>query len=188
MLATLLDEHDAIARMQALPAFDGLPAWAGRDHDAAIASFVAELVGGDDELCVRVALAALNTVRGYMPDAPVAELAVDPSWLDLQIAAVERYLELRDEASAELAGQTIDVTRQTSAWRDFDVADGWIGEATDFAVQAVRAPSAYVAAGCARDPRTCAVLAAICATRALVCAAIDADQATLAVARAVVAA
>lgn len=173
-----------------------LPAWAKLPHDAAIARAVATLIDdGDQPRCVRAAVSAIRAVRDRMPNAPVEELAVDPAWLDAQLDALDMWLVTRDtldehraltEGDADEAiAAMIDVTRQTCAWRDFDVVDGWLREAADFACCAVKMPAALVAAGRVRTPIECAVLAALSTTRALICDGVAPDEAVFAIARAV---
>jgi hypothetical protein len=174
-----------------------LPSWAQLPHDAAIARAVATLIDdGDQSRCVRAAVSAIRAVRDRMPAAPVEELAVEPAWLDAQLAALDTWLVTRDALdehramtgegdAGEAVAAMIDVTRQTCAWRDFDVVDGWLLEAADFACCAVKVPAALIAAGRARTPTECAVLAAISTTRALICAGVAPDEAVSAVARAV---
>jgi hypothetical protein len=179
----LIDLHDAFDAMRALPPFEPTE-WTGRPEDAAIGNWTLAVVG-DHESCVRAALAAVRAIRERMPDAPIEELAVDPAWIDDQVRVIEDWLDHLDAPHAEMASMTIDVTRQTSAWRDFDVVDGWIGEAADFAIQAVNVPTALARLGRLREPTTFAVLAAICAVRALVCDGLAPRIAVLEIARAI---
>lgn len=160
-----------------------LPAWAQLPHDREIAKLVAtHLARSDQVTCVRAAVSAVRAVRDRMPDSPIEELAVDPAWLDAQLAALVSWLD--GVAEADAVGGMIDVTRQTSAWRDFDVVDGWILEAVDFACCAVNVPAALVAAGYGRTHSEWAVLAAISATKALVCDGVPPRSAVAAIARA----
>jgi hypothetical protein len=128
-----------------------------------------------------------------MPDAPVEELAIDPAWLDAQLAALDSWLARGDEQltvgderdADDVVAMMIDVTRQTCAWRDFDVVDGWLLEAADFACCAVNVPAALVASGRMRTPIEFTALAAISASRALICAGVVPDEAVLTITRAV---
>jgi hypothetical protein len=163
-LAALLDQADPVHAMSELACSWSRPAWAKTRADLAIGNYVARAVGTDRVLCVRAGLAALLRVAPLLPP-DCEELAVSHAWLDEQIGALEVWLEDPSAENQRWTGGTYDATRQTSAWRDFDLVDAWIQETADFAIHAVwsGALAGYVQPP---PPPSCAALAAVCATRA----------------------
>ncbi len=73
---------------------------------------------------MRAAVSAIRAVRDRMPSAPVEELAVEPAWLDAQLAALDTWLVTRDTLdehraltgegdAGEAVAAMIDVTSST---------------------------------------------------------------------------
>ena len=183
-LRAMHDDPDPIAAMSALPHLADMPPWATTDADAAIARWTAAYVGDERRAAARAARAAVLAVLDRLP--PDAEdTVVTRDWVDAQLAAVSAWIADPSASHQELARASMDPTRQTFAWSDFDFVDGWIAEASDFAVHAVwsGALEGYVKPP---SPRVCAALAAVCAARALTCEGVDASVAVARIARTIV--
>jgi hypothetical protein len=107
--------------------------------------------------------------------------------VEAQLAAVRAWIDEPSSSRQELARASFDPTRQTHAWSDFDLVDPWIAEASDFAIHTIwsGALQHYVTPP---DPRVCAALAAVCAARALESDGVEASEAVVQIARAIVAA
>ena len=175
---------DPVAAMSELPLLVELPSWATTDADAAIACWTAASVADDRGAAARAAQGAVIAVLDRLP--PDAEdTVVGREWVDAQLTAVSTWLAEPRLAHQELARASFDPTRQMRAWSDFDLVDGWIAEAADFAVHTVwsGALAGYIAPP---TPRVCAALAAVCAARALVSDGVDPSGAIARIASAIV--
>lgn len=182
-LFAIPDDPDPIAAMRALPALADLPPWATTGADDAIARWTASCVVDDRAAAARAAeAAALAVVDRLPPDAD--DSVVDRAWVDAQLAVVRAWIADPTPAHQELARASFDPTRQAHAWSDFDLVDGWVAEAADFAVHTVwsGALEGYVTPPA---PRACAALAAVCAARAMTSDGVDPNEAVTRVARAV---
>jgi hypothetical protein len=182
-LRAKLESLDPLAAMNALPPGVDLPAWATTDADACIARWTTACVTDNRAAAARSALAAVAAVLDRLP--PDAEdSVVSRAWVDEQLAAVSAWIAAPTSSHQQLAHACFDHTRQTRAWSDFDLVDGWIAEASDFAVQTVWAGAVdgYVTAP---PPHVCAALAAVCAVRALTSDGVDPNQAVVRIARAI---
>ena len=185
-LLALLRAQDAVGQLATLEGFPEKPQWANRSTDAAIGNFVAALVGADRERCVRAGLAAVEVVAPHLPPDSEESLLTH-EWLAVQIGSLKGWLAAPTAENQKLYGGDYDATRQTAAWKDFDVVDAWIAEASDFAVHAIWS-GAFKHYATPPAPQSCAALCAVCATRALILDGVEANAAVLEIAKAVAAA
>ena len=182
-LLAIPDNPDPIAAMTALPALADLPSWATTEADEAIARWTAACVRDERSAAARAAEAAtLAVVDRLPPDAE--DSVVGRAWVDAQLTAVRAWIADPTPAHQALARASFDPTRQTNAWSDFDLVDGWVAETADFAVHTVWS-GALEGDVTPPAPRSCAALAAVCAARALMSDGVDSTEAVVHVARAI---